>query len=78
MSILLNQQSKEIILNSLKIKLLSDIDDMEYPDRKWEFNRNEIEEESHHSRGSVRITDGCYFTEQEYKEYRKEIRSIKL
>ena len=38
MSILLNQQSKEIILNSLKIKLLSDIDDMEYPDRKWEFN----------------------------------------
>ena len=78
MSMLLNKKSEKIILEQLGIKSLNEVNDMDYPDKEREFERDDIEEELCHLRGSVRITNGNYLTEKEYKEHRKQVRSIKL
>jgi len=59
------------IRKTLMINSIDEVIDMDYPDSRMDFDREEIMRAVHHGRTSVRIASGRFYTNNEFEEWRK-------
>jgi len=77
---LLDKENEIAILKSLKVNDFNEVANLEYPEIRIrnERDREKAKKFSCRLRGSVRLSAGYFYTEEELREKRKRIDSLKL
>lgn len=76
----LNLHAEEIILDALKLQSLDQVLDRDYADLSInnDSDREQAKKYSNRFRGSVRLVRGKFYTEEEIRQRRNRIDSLKL
>jgi len=80
MTIKISEQTKETIRKALGARSLSDLQERPYQDltADADVDRKKAAMYAHRNRGSVRLNAGHYFTVQEYDDFVRQAKAVRL